>query len=187
MSPEAAFREGFFNVISIITTTGFANADYIKWSSPAIMIIFLLLFTGACTGSTAGNIKIARHVIVFKAIKAAFIKLLHPNAIPNLRFNGKLIPEKASVSIMSFIIMYLFIFLTGTIIVVITGPDVTSASSSVAASLGNIGPGLGTVGPMSNYSHFPGITKLILSILMIIGRVEIIAVLSLFTRSFWKF
>jgi trk system potassium uptake protein TrkH len=186
MTPEAAFREGFFNVISISSSTGFANADYITWSSPAVMIIFLLLFTGACTGSTSGNIKIARHVIVFKAIKAAFIKLLHPNAIPNVRFNGKLVPEKASVSIMSFIIMYLFIFLTGTIIVVITGPDVISAASSVAASLGNIGPGLGTVGPMSNYSHFPGITKITLCIIMIMGRIEIIAVMSLFTRSFWK-
>ena len=185
-SLEPAFREGFFNVISIITTTGYSNADYLLWSGPALMLIFLLQFTGASTGSTSGSIKIARHVIVIKSINVAFIKLIHPNAVPNIRFNGKIVPEKTSISIMSFIIIYLFIFLAGTVIVVITGLDVVTASSSVAASLGNIGPGLGTVGPMSNYSHLPGITKIVLSILMIAGRVEIIAILSLFTRSFWK-
>jgi trk system potassium uptake protein TrkH len=185
-SLEPAFREGFFNVISIITTTGFASADYVLWPGPAVMLIFLLFFTGACTGSTTGSIKIARHLIVIKSIKSAFVKLIHPNAISNIRFSGKIVSEKTSVSIISFVTIYLFIFLAGTVLVVATGPDVITASSSVAASLGNIGPGLGSLGPMNHYAGLPEITKVILSVLMILGRVEIIAILTLFTRTFWK-
>jgi trk system potassium uptake protein len=186
IAPEAAFRQGFFNTISLITTTGFANSDYIYWSSPAVMLVFLLLFTGACTGSTTGGIKIARHTIVIKSLKAAFFKLLHPNVISTIRFNGRVVPEKAGVSILSFIVTYLFIFLVGTVFIVITGPDLITSASAVAASIGNVGPGLGTVGPLGNYSLFPGVSKIILSLLMIVGRVEIIAVLTLFTKSFWK-
>jgi trk system potassium uptake protein TrkH len=183
---ESALREGFFNVISILTTTGFSSADYLLWPVPAIIIIFLLLFAGASTGSTTGSIKMARHLIAIKNIRSVFIKLSHPNALTNIRFNGKLISEKTNISIVSFIVLYLFIFLIGTVLIVITGTDVITAASSVAASLGNVGPALGTLGPMSNYAHLPGASKLILSILMIIGRVEIITVFVLFTRSFWK-
>jgi len=183
---EFAAREAFFNTISIITTTGFVSVDFLLWPYPALILVFLLLFSGASTGSTTGSIKIARHLIVIKNIRTVFIKLSHPNALTNIRFNGKLISEKTNISIVSFITLYLFIFLMGTVLVVLTGPDIITAASSVAASLGNIGPGLGTVGPLSNYAHLPDITKVILSSLMIIGRVEIITVLVLFTRIFWK-
>lgn len=183
---EHAIREGFFNVISLITTTGFVSTDYLNWPRPGILLVFLLLFAGASTGSTTGSIKMARHIIVMKSIKAAFIKLIHPNAVQNIRFNEKLISEKTCVSIISFVILYLFIFLVGSIMIVFTGSDVVTSASAVAASLGNVGPGLGLAGPMFNYSQFPGTAKVILSLLMIIGRIEIIAILSLFTRSFWK-
>jgi trk system potassium uptake protein TrkH len=183
---EQAFRDGFFNVISIITTTGFASTDYLLWPGPAVLLIFLLLFTGGSTGSTTGNIKMARHLLVIKNIKSAFVKVNHPNALSGIKFNGKTIAEKINISILSFVVLYLFIFVAGTLIVVATGTDFITAASSVAASLGNIGPGLGTVGPMSTYAHLPGITKLILSLLMILGRLEIISVFALFTRTFWK-
>lgn len=183
---ESAFREGFFNVISILTTTGFSSADYLLWPVSAIIIIFMLLFAGASTGSTTGSIKMARHLIAIKNIKSIVIKLSHPNALTNIRFNGNVISEKTNISIISFIVLYLFIFLIGTVLIVITGPDVITAASSVAASLGNVGPALGTLGPMSNYAHLSAASKLILSLLMIIGRVEIITVFVLFTRSFWK-
>jgi trk system potassium uptake protein len=186
MNYEEAFRQGFFNVISIITTTGFNNANYLLWPVSGLILIFLLLFSGASTGSTAGSIKAARHLIVLKDIKSVFVKLIHPNAVANIKFNGKPLSEKTNISIISFIVLYLTTFITGTLLVVVTGPDIITAASSVAASLGNIGPGLGTVGPMSNYAHMPEITKLILSLLMIVGRVEILTVFVIFTRPFWK-
>lgn len=185
-TPEHSIREGFFNVISVITTTGFASADYLYWPLPGTLLIFILLFVGASTGSTTGSIKVARHLIVAKSIKAAFIKLIHPNAVMNIRLSGKILSEKICIAIISFVMMYLFIFITGTIIVVLTGVDVITSASAVAASLGNVGPGLANVGPMANYAHFPAMTKTIFSLLMIIGRIEIIAILTLFTRSFWK-
>jgi trk system potassium uptake protein TrkH len=183
---EKSFRNAFFNVISIITTTGFTSVDYLYWPGSALILIFLLMFTGASTGSTTGSIKMARHLIVIKNIRGAFIKLNHPNAVSGIRFNGKMIPEKVNISLLSFIVLYLFIFVAGTLIVVVTGLDVVTAASAVAASLGNIGPGQGSVGPMSNYAHLPEVTKMILSLIMILGRLEIISVFALFTRTFWK-
>ena len=183
---ENSIRHGFFNVISLITTTGYASTDYLQWPGPALMMVFLMLFTGASTGSTTGNIKMARHLIVIKNIKSVFVKINHPNALANIRFNGKVMTDKVNFSILSFLILYLFIFMAGTLIVVLTGPDVLTAASAVAASLGNVGPGLGTIGPLHNYSHMHEITKLILSLLMIVGRVEMITIMAIFTRTFWK-
>jgi trk system potassium uptake protein len=186
MSYEEAFRKGFFTIISIITTTGFYNTDYLLWPLSALILIFLLFFSGSSTGSTSGGIKVARHLIIIKDIKSVFVKLIHPNAVANIKFNGKPISEKINISIISFIVLYLAIFFIGTLLVVVTGPDIITAASSVAVSLGNIGPGLGTVGPMSNYAHLPEATKMILSMLMIVGRLEILTVFVIFTRPFWK-
>jgi trk system potassium uptake protein TrkH len=186
LTPEEASRHGFFNIISVITTTGFISADYLLWPGPAVLLIFLLMFSGASTGSTTGNIKIARHLIVIKSIKAAFTRLSHPNALANVRLNGRLVADKTCVAVISFLVLYLFIFMTGTVVIVSTGSDAVTAASSVAASLGNIGPGLGMAGPMNHYAHFPESAKLIFSVLMIVGRMEIITILTLFTRSFWK-
>ncbi len=183
---EAAFRDGFFHVISIITTTGYSNADYLRWPTTGVILIFLLCFTGASTGSTTGSIKMARHLLVIKNIGSVFRKILHPNVVTQIKLNGKVVSWNANVSILSFVIIYLFIFLTGTILITIAGTDAVTSASAVASSLGNIGPGLGSIGPLNNYAHMPEVSKVILSLLMIIGRLEIITVFVIFTRAFWK-
>jgi trk system potassium uptake protein TrkH len=186
LSLEPAFREGFFQVISIISTTGFTSTDYLNWPKAGIIVIFVLLFAGGSTGSTAGSIKMVRHLVVLKNIREVLTKLVHPNVISQIKINNKPLSENTIISIISFVVLYLFIFLVGTVIVTATGLDPVTAASAVASSLGNIGPGLGSVGPVFNYSHLPEISKLIFSLLMIIGRLEIYTIFLLFTRSFWK-
>lgn len=183
---EESFREGFFQVISILTCTGFASADYIIWPIAGVLLIFLMMFSGGSTGSASGGIKIARHLIVLKNIKNVFIKLNHPKSISFVKLNGKSVAESTNISILSFVVLYMFIFILGTIVVIITGVDTLTASSSVATCMAGIGPGLGTVGPMSNFAHLPEASKVVLSLLMIIGRLEIITVFTIFTRTFWK-
>lgn len=185
-SIEPAFREGFFQVISIVTTTGYVSTDYSFWPPAGIVIIFLMMFAGACTGSTAGSIKMVRHLIVVKNIRNALAKLVHPNLITQMKLNNKPLSDKTNISTISFVVLYLFIFLAATVLIAIIGTDPITAASAVAASLGSVGPGLGSIGPMSNYSVFPVISKLIFVILMIIGRLEIYTIFILFTRSFWK-
>lgn len=183
---EIAFREGFFQVISIITTTGYANADYLLWPVPGILLIFFLLFTGACTGSTTGGIKMARHLLVLRNIKYVFVKINHRDAVYQIRLNNNVLAWNTNISIISFVIFYLFIFVISTIIITIAGTDPATSASAVASSLGNIGPGLGSIGPMYNYFHLPEFSKLLLSLLMILGRLEIFTIFILLTRSFWK-
>lgn len=183
---EEAFREGYFQIISIMTCTGFASADYLFWPFAGMLLIFIMMFSGGSTGSTSGGIKMARHLIVLKNIKSVFVRLNHPNVLATIKLNGKIVSENTNVSIVSFVILYLFLFLVGTVIVVVTGVDPVTSASSVATCMAGIGPGLGTVGPMSNFAHMPEISKIVLSLLMIIGRLEIITVFALFTRSFWK-
>ncbi len=181
-----ALEEGYFQVISIVTTTGFTTVDFVEWPSPAITILFILMFTGACAGSTTGGIKMARHLIVLKNIRNVFKQLNHSKAIQLVRINGKVISEKANLSILSFAMTYIMVFFIGSFATIITGIDPVTATSSTISSLGNIGPAMGTAGPMDGYSHFPGITKLIHSLLMIIGRLELMTVFVIFTKSFWK-
>jgi trk system potassium uptake protein TrkH len=183
---EESFRHGFFQVISIITCTGYTSTNYLLWPGAALMLIFLLMFSGSSTGSTGGGIRMARHLIVIKNIKNIFVKLNHPKSISFIKLNGKSIAENTNISILSFVVLYLFLFVLGTIIVVITGVEPITASSSVATCMAGIGPGLGTIGPSGNFASIPEAAKLVLSLLMIIGRLEIITVFTIFTRVFWK-
>lgn len=183
---EVSFRESAFQVISTITCTGFSSADYLLWPQAGMLLIFLLMFAGGSTGSTSGGIKMARHLILIKNIKFVFIRLVHPKVISPIRINEKILSEKTNISMISFIILYLFIFLIGTIIIVIAGSDPVTAASAAATTMAGLGPGLGTVGPMSNFAHLPEFTKIVLCLLMIIGRLEIYTVFVLFSKSFWR-
>lgn len=183
---EESIRHGYFQVISVITCTGYASTDYTLWPPAATLFIFLLMFSGGSAGSTSGSIKMARHLIVLKNIKNVFIRLNHPKSITFIRLNGNTVTENTNISILSFVALYLFLFVLGTIVVVATGVDPVTSASSVATCMAGIGPGLGTVGPMSDFAHLPEVSKVILSLLMIIGRLEIITVFTIFTRTFWR-
>lgn len=183
---ELAFRESFFQVISIITTTGFATADYLIWPGFAWVLIFFILFLGGSTGSTSGGIKTARQLIVFKSFKRIIQQLIHPHAIIQIQEKNKIVTNDSSNSVLSFIFLYFITFLTGTFIMITIGLDGQTASSSIATCMAGIGPGIGTVGPVSNFAHIPQIGKIILAFFMILGRLEIYTVIVLFSKNFWK-
>jgi trk system potassium uptake protein len=186
MPIEMSFRHAFFNLISIITCTGFASYDYLQWPESGWLIIFFAMFLGGCTGSTAGGIKMARHLVFLKNIRNYIRQIISPHAVVPLRLNGNKISPETNNTILTFITVYIITFLIGTTMLIILGSDMATAGSSVATCMAGIGPGIGTVGPVSNFAHLPGLSKLILAFLMIIGRLEIFTVIILFSPSFWK-
>ena len=183
---EKAFREGFFQVVSIVTCTGFATADYLLWPDFLWILIFFAMFLGGCTGSTSGGIKMARHLVLLKNIKLVFRQAVSPHAVMTLRLNKNMVSSENNNTILTFIFLYILIFAVGTLLLSLMGLDGQTAGSSVATCMAGIGPGIGTVGPSSNFAHLPQIAKLLLSLLMIVGRLEIYTVVLLFTSAFWK-
>ena len=183
---EESFRDSFFQVISIISCTGFATTDYLLWPTFAWMLIFFSMFLGGSTGSTAGGIKMVRHMILFKNIRRMITQISHPSAVLPIRVNNNSLPGSLNSSVLSFIFIYMLIFLLGTIILVLLGVDGKSAAGSVATCMAGIGPGIGTVGPVSNFAHLPDLGKLLLTVLMLVGRLEIFTVIMLLTRDFWR-
>jgi trk system potassium uptake protein TrkH len=183
---EKAFRDAAFQVVSVITTTGFITADYTSWAPIITVLFFFFMFIGGSSGSTAGGVKIVRHVILFKNSFLEMKRLLHPTSIIPVRLNKKAITQSTTFNVLAFIMIYISVFVFGSIAVSLTGVDFTTTIGAVATSLGNIGPGLGTVGPIDNFSHLPDMTKWILAGLMLLGRLELFTVLILFTPYFWK-
>jgi len=183
---EESFRESFFQIISIVTCTGYATADYLQWPFWGWLIIFFAMFLGGSTGSTAGGIKMARHLLLFKNIQRFFREASHPNAVFPLKLNGNIISELTNKTILSYSATYLTIFFVGAIVLVFTGLDGKTAASSAATAMAGIGPGIGTVGPAANFAHLSAFAKMTLTLLMILGRLEIYTVLILFTRNFWR-
>lgn len=183
---EEAIREGFFQVISILTCTGYTTADYLTWPVYAWMIIFLAMFIGGSTGSTAGGIKMARHLVLIKNIKVIFRRLLSPNAIIPVRLNNKTIDDKLNSQILSFISIYLVLFIAASLLLTAMGIDIKTAGGSVATCMAGIGPGIGSVGPAGNFAHLPAAAKIILSFMMLIGRLEIYPIIIILTRGFWR-
>jgi trk system potassium uptake protein TrkH len=183
---EKAFRDGLFQVVSIVTTTGFATADYISWMPLLSILILVLMFVGGSAGSTGGGIKVVRNVLMFKNTVLELKRLIHPNAVIPVRIDKQAVPSENISNVLAFISFYLLIFFFSSIVVALMGYDIESSVGAVAATLGNIGPGFGAVGPVENYSHFPAIGKWFLSFLMLIGRLELFTVLILFSPAFWK-
>ena len=184
---EESFREAFFQVVTIITCTGFATADYLQWPTYAWAIIFFSMFLGACTGSTTGGIKMVRHLILFKNIKNTFRQKIHHNAILPIKINNNVLSSENNSSTLSFIFLYLMIFVIGSVLLILSGVDWQSSAGATATCMAGIGPGIGTVGPVSNFAHLPDFSKIVLSFIMIIGRLEIYTFMILFTKSYWKY
>jgi len=183
---EQAFRDSFFQLVSIITTTGFITTDYLEWRGFLWFIIFLLMFTGGCIGSTGGGIKMIRHLLLLRNTTQELKRLIHPAAVFPVRFEGKTIPAEIIYNFLAFFLLYIAIFMIGGAIMSILGLDFQTALGSTAATLGNVGPGIGNVGPVDNYAHIPAIGKWFLAFFMLLGRLELFTVLLLLTPAFWK-
>ncbi|HHY11797.1 MAG TPA: TrkH family potassium uptake protein [Firmicutes bacterium] len=185
-SPAEALRHGSFQVVSITTTTGYATADFNAWPDISRAILLLLMFVGASTGSTGGSVKVVRWQILAKHAYREMYKFLHPKAILPIRHDEEVVPESIVSQVLAFTGIYMGLFILATFCMLAMGLDMLSAASSVAATLGNVGPGLGSVGPMANYAHLPGVGKLLLTFMMLVGRLEIFSVLVILTPAFWR-
>jgi len=183
---EESLRDALFQVISIITTTGYVSVDYTSWTPFLTILFFVMMFFGGSAGSTAGGVKIVRHIILLKNSFLELKRQLHPSAILPVRLNHKAITQNITFNIMAFFIIYIAIFATGSVVVSLTGVDFMTSIGAVATSVGNIGPGLGNVGPVDNFAALPQVTKWILAFLMLVGRLELFTVLILFTPFFWR-
>lgn len=183
---EEAFRDAIFQVVSIITTTGFVSADYTKWASFLSVLFFILLFVGGSAGSTAGGVKVIRHIVLFKNSFLELKRQLHPSAIMPVRISGKAIEQNIVFNVLAFIMIYILVFLVGVTVLSSMNVDFDTAFGAVATSLGNVGPGIGEVGPVNNFSGMPVAGKWLLSFLMLLGRLELFTVLMLLAPHFWK-
>lgn len=185
-------RDALFTITSLVTTTGYATADFGIWPSALQIMVLGLMFVGGMAGSTGGSMKPYRLGVLYQASKADLRRVIHPKGVFVVRLGRDVVPDQIIQSVQSFFLLYMFIFMTGTLLFgIITdisgaGFDLVSSASAVASSFGNVGPGLGEVGPSSNYVLVPGVGKWLLAFLMIVGRLEIFPVILLFTRELWR-
>jgi len=181
-----SYREGMFQAISIMTTTGFATADFGSWHSGARIVLLALMFIGACSGSTGGAIKVVRILTLIKHARVMTRKAIFPKAVIPVKLNQKSIPEGVIRDIISFLFLYILVAIVASVVLCFLGLNLETSISAVAATLGNVGPGLGGVGPSLNYALLPGAAKFILIICMWLGRLELFTVLMIFSPRFWK-
>jgi len=183
---ESAFRHSIFQILAVVTTTGFVSADYTMWTPFLTVFFFGLMFSGGSAGSTSGGIKIVRHLITIKNGFLEFKRSLHPNAVLPVRYNTKAVNKEIVFTILGFFILYFLSFIIGALVLGILGLDFQSAIGGAATSLGNVGPGLGQLSPVNNFNSLPVAGKWWCSFLMLLGRLELFTVLILFTPYFWR-
>lgn len=181
-----AFHQSAFQVGSIITTTGYATVDYESWPEIARTILVLLMFIGACAGSTGGGIKVSRIIILFKGVKKEITMISHPRSIKKVKIDGRLVEHDVVRSVNAFLVIYAVIFVISLMIISLDNMDMTTNFTAIAATLNNVGPGLGIVGPTGNYAAFSDLSKLVMSFDMLAGRLELLPMLILFVPSTWK-
>lgn len=183
---ELAFRKAAFQVVSLMTTTGFVSDDYTQYGQGVTFICFMLLFLGASAGSTAGGIKFIRHATFLKNTWLEFKRIVHPRAIVPLIINGERVTGRIINNIMNFLLIYLITFVIGSLVISLMGYDFETSLGAVATSLGNVGPAIGNVGPVDNFAFFSPAAKVVLSFIMLLGRLELFTILILFTPFFWR-
>lgn len=181
-----AVKQALFQVSSIITTSGFSTVDFDQWPTFSKGILFALMFVGGSAGSTAGGIKVIRLLVAGKIVKREVTKTLHPQQATAITINGKIVAPEVVSGVTSFYFLYFAIFILGSLLISLEGLDLISSMSAVATTLGNVGPGLGAVGPTETFVHFTPLSKLFFSTLMLLGRLELFTMIVFLTPSFWQ-
>jgi trk system potassium uptake protein TrkH len=181
-----SLRHSLFSVVSIITTTGFATEDFEKWPTYGHYVLLFLMFVGGCAGSTGGAIKCVRVWMVLKIAANQVFRIVHPKAVRTIRYNARIVPAEVLSGTQSMCVLYMAVFILSSLALAWLGHDAMTAISAVAATLGNVGPGLSTVGPVDNYSHFSLTAKWICTFCMLVGRLEVYSVVALFFPEFWR-
>lgn len=185
-SVGGAFRYAAFQVVSILTTTGYATADFESWPALPQMMLLVSMFLGASAGSTGGGMKCMRIILLLKQAYREMMSLIHPKMISPIKFGGKVVSDEVIRSVWGFFLLYIGVFLVSSLALAAMNVDLVTSMAAVAACLGNIGPGIGTVGPTENYAHLHDMAKWLLSICMLLGRLEIYTVIVLLVPEFWK-
>ncbi len=181
-----SIRYGAFQIVSIVTTTGFATADYEKWPAMIQVILLICMFLGASAGSTGGGMKILRIMVYLKYCYKELFSLIHPRAIVQIKIGGSPVPEDVIRSVLGFLGLYIGLFAACSILLAGMGVDFTTSFGAVASAIGNIGPGFGAVGPAENYGHIPIAGKWLLIWCMLLGRLEIFTVIIFLVPEFWR-
>ena len=181
-----AVRTAFFQVSSIITTTGYATTDFNLWPTYSRILLLLLMFVGGCAGSTAGGLKMSRIIIFFKAARQDLNKMLHTHAVTTIRFEGKPLDEKTLQGVHNYFNVYMLLIMLSTVLVSLDGFDLTTTFTAVITCMNNVGPGMEMVGPMANFSQFSDPVKYLLSFDMLAGRLELYPMLALFAPRLWR-
>ncbi|PWK22188.1 trk system potassium uptake protein TrkH [Maribacter polysiphoniae] len=183
---ESSFRHALFQVVSVITTTGFVTADFTNWTPFVKVFFFGLFFLGGSAGSTAGGIKVMRHLLIIKNGLLEFKRTLHANAVIPVRYNNKTVREHIVYNVIAFFVLYMLLFIIGSLGLSFLGLDFESSVGGAASSLGNVGPALGSLHPLSNFNGLPMLGKWWCGFLMLLGRLELFTVLIILTPYFWK-
>jgi trk system potassium uptake protein TrkH len=179
-------RFSAFQTTSILTTTGFGTADFEVWPALTQYILVLLMFIGGCAGSTGGGMKVARILLLLKHAGVQLYHLIHPRAIRLVKLGGTPVSADVMQSILGFFALFMGVFVTASLLMAACGMDLVSGASAVIATLSNIGPGLGSVGPIDNFAEVPALGKAVLVMCMLLGRLELFTVMVLFLPSFWR-
>lgn len=183
--PEA-LRKALFQVTSILTTTGFVTDDFERWRPLPQLLLLALMFVGGCTGSTAGGLKVARIVLLGRVVRRQFRRIVEPRGVFAVRLGGEVVPEETIQSLLNMVYLALLVFFAASAILAAQGADIVTSIAAVAASMFNIGPGLGAVGPAEHYGHLPALSKWVLAAAMLCGRLEFYTAIVIFTPVFWR-